>query len=69
MMALTRWKNEELVLDLYSQGKTIKGIAKMVHMSFIDVRTVVHKQREKAKVEEVQAQEHIYHKPTDFLER
>lgn len=30
MMSFTRWKEEQLVLDLYNHGKTGKEIAKTV---------------------------------------
>jgi len=58
MMSLTRWKKEQLVLDLYKQGKTIKEIAKVVHMSFRDIGTIVHEQEKKQEVKEMQAQQH-----------
>jgi hypothetical protein len=34
---LTRQEKEKLVIDLYKQGKTIREIAKEVHMSFGDI--------------------------------
>src|SRR5947199_7308080 len=58
MMSLGRWKKEQLVLDLYKQGKTSKEIAKVVHMSFRDIGTIVHEQEKKQEVKEVQAQQH-----------
>jgi hypothetical protein len=57
MMSFTRWKKEQLVLDLYSQGKTAKEIAKTVHMSFRDIGTIIHEQEEKQGIKEVQAQQ------------
>ena len=57
MMSLGRWKKEQLVLDLYKQGKTSKEIAKVVHMSFRDIGAIVHEQEKKQEVKEVQAQQ------------
>jgi hypothetical protein len=33
-------KKEQLVLDLYNQGKTTKEIDKTVHVSFRDIGTI-----------------------------
>ena len=57
MMSLTRWKKEQLVLDLYNQGKTTKEIAKTAHMSFRDIGTIIHEQEHKQEIKEVQAQQ------------
>jgi hypothetical protein len=57
MMSLGRWKKEQLVIDLYKQGKTSKEIAKSVHMSFRDIGAIVHEQEKKQEVKEVQAQQ------------
>src|SRR5215204_4462828 len=44
---LTRQEREQVVLDLYNQGKTIRDIAKEVRMSFRDIGTVLKKEEEK----------------------
>ena len=53
----TRWQKQQNVLELYKQGKTIKEISKMVHMSFRDIGAIIHKQEEKQAIKEVQAQQ------------
>src|SRR5215218_11196400 len=40
---LTRQEREQIVLDLYNQGKTIRDIAKEVRMSFRDIGAVLKK--------------------------
>ena len=44
---LTRQEREQIVLDLYNQGKTIRDIAKEVRISFRDIGTVLKKEEEK----------------------
>ena len=44
---LTRQEREQIVLDLYNQGKTIRDIAKEVRMSFRDIGAVLKKEEEK----------------------
>jgi DNA-binding NarL/FixJ family response regulator len=39
-MTNTVFMKEQLVLDLYNQGKTAKEIAKTVYMSFRDIGTI-----------------------------
>jgi cytidylate kinase len=46
---LTRQEREQVVLDLYNQGKTIRDIAKEVRMSFRDIGAVL-KKEEKAEI-------------------
>jgi DNA-binding NarL/FixJ family response regulator len=46
---LTRQEREQLVIDLYNQGKTIRDIAKEVRMSFRDIGTILKKEEEKEK--------------------
>jgi hypothetical protein len=41
---LTRQEREQIVLDLYNQGKTIRDIAKEVRMSFRDIGAVLRKE-------------------------
>jgi hypothetical protein len=41
---LTRQEREELVIDLYNQGRTIRDIAKEVRMSFRDIGVVLKKE-------------------------
>jgi len=60
MMSLGRWKKEQLVLDLYKQGKTSKEIAKVVHMSFRDIGAIVHEQEKKQEAKEVLTQQHYF---------
>ena len=38
---LTRKEKEELVIELYKQGKTIREIAKEVHMSFSRISEII----------------------------
>lgn len=42
-MVLTRVEKEELVKQLYEEGKTIREIAKVVHMSFTDIAAIIRK--------------------------
>jgi DNA-binding CsgD family transcriptional regulator len=42
-MVLTRREKEELVKQLYEEGKTIREIAKAVHMSFTDISAIIKK--------------------------
>jgi cytidylate kinase len=46
---LTRQEREQIVLDLYNQGKTIRDIAKKVRMSFRDIGAVLKKEEERQK--------------------
>ena len=47
---LTRQEREQLVIDLYNQGKTIRDIAKEVRMTFRDIGAVLRKEeKEKEK--------------------
>jgi DNA-binding NarL/FixJ family response regulator len=40
VIMLTRQEREQLVIDLYNQGKTIRDIAKEVRMSFRDIGAI-----------------------------
>jgi DNA-binding NarL/FixJ family response regulator len=42
---LTRQEREQIVLDLYNQGKTIRDIAKEVRISFRDIDAVLRRER------------------------
>ncbi|MGH9925025.1 MAG: hypothetical protein ACRD5B_06565, partial [Nitrososphaeraceae archaeon] len=42
-MVLTRSEKEELVKQLYEEGKTIREIAKAVHMSFGPIGNIIRK--------------------------
>jgi hypothetical protein len=42
-MVLTRSEKEELVKQLYTEGKTVREIAKAVHMSFSPITAVIRK--------------------------
>jgi hypothetical protein len=44
---LTRPEREQLVIDLYNQGKTIRDIAKEVRISFRDIGAVLKKEEKK----------------------
>jgi Mor family transcriptional regulator len=44
-MSMTRQERENVVLDLYNQGKKIREIAKEARMSFRDIGTILHKAR------------------------
>lgn len=43
-MVLTIAEKEELVKQLYREGKTIREIAKVVHMSFTDIAAIIRKE-------------------------
>src|SRR5919112_5174644 len=43
MSILTRQERVRLVLELYNQGKTIRGIAKEARMSFRDIGVILNK--------------------------
>ncbi|MBV9177420.1 MAG: hypothetical protein JO297_10305 [Nitrososphaeraceae archaeon] len=47
MSFTTRWQKQQNVLELYKQGKTIKEISKMVHMSFRDMPLFINKRKTK----------------------
>ncbi len=40
---LSRTEKEQRVIELYQQGKTIREIAQEVHMSFVDIGSVIRK--------------------------
>ena len=44
---LTRQEREQIVLDLYNHGKTIRDIAKEARISFRDIGAVLKKEEEK----------------------
>lgn len=46
-MVLTRSEKEELVVQLYEEGKTIREIAKAVHMSFTDISNQSRQKKQK----------------------
>jgi cytidylate kinase len=46
MSIMTRQERERLVLDLYTQGKTIREIAKEARMSFRDIGAILNKKLE-----------------------
>ena len=41
---MIRVEKENLVLKLYRQGKTIREIAKIVHMSFGDISSIIRRE-------------------------
>jgi hypothetical protein len=43
-LVLTRAEKEELVKQLYKEGKTIREIAKVAHMSFTDIAAIIRKE-------------------------
>lgn len=43
-MVLTRAEIEELVKQLYKEGKTIREIAKVAHMPFTDIAAIIRKE-------------------------
>ena len=52
-----RKQKEETVIELYLEGKTIREIAKIVHMSFSDIGEIIRKyneQKEKENLKEIQ---------------
>ncbi len=54
---LDRQEKEEFVIRLYEENKSIRDIAKMMHMSFRDIGAIINKfkeetQREKGNLEE-----------------
>ena len=40
-MLLNKFEKEKRVLELHNQGKTIRDIAKEVHMSFRDISKII----------------------------
>ena len=42
-MQLNKTEKEKLVIELYNKGKTIREIAKEVHMSFGDISIIIKK--------------------------
>lgn len=42
-MVLSRFEEEKRVKELYEEGKTIREIAKEVHMSFTDIAAIIRK--------------------------
>ena len=43
MQVLNRWDKEQLVIKLHQEGKTIRTIASLAHLSFSDIGTIVRK--------------------------
>ena len=56
---LTRQEREQIVLDLYNQGKTIRDIAKEVRMSFRDIGTVLKKEEKEKERQKRQLENNI----------
>jgi predicted HTH domain antitoxin len=54
---MTRDQKEQYVIELYQKGKTIREIAKLVHMSFSSIASVIKNYKEKIELENGQLEE------------
>jgi transposase len=54
---MTRDQKEQYVIELYQKGKTIREIAKLVHMSFSSIATIIKNYKEKVELESGQLEE------------
>ena len=53
---MSRGQKEQLVLGLYHEGKTMRDIAELTHMSFRDIGAITNKYKEKIERENGQIQ-------------
>ena len=60
---MTRDQKERYVLDLYEQGKTIRQIAQLAHMSFGDIGTITKKHKKEMERENKPPKERTYNRP------
>jgi transposase len=54
---MTRDQKEQYVIELYQKGKTIREIAKLVHMSFSSIATIIKNYKEKVELDSGQLEE------------
>ena len=66
---LTRQEREQIVLDLYNQGKTIRDIAKEVRMSFRDIGAVLKKEEKEKERQKRQLENNITSTDSDNDQR
>ena len=66
---LTRQEREQIVVDLYNQGKTIRDIAKEVRMSFRDIGTVLKKEEKEKERQKRQLENNITSSGSDNDQR
>jgi transposase len=46
LLDMTRTEKEQFVIRLYKENKSIREIAKLMHMSFRDIGTIINKWKE-----------------------
>src|SRR5215207_970046 len=66
---LTRQEREQIVLDLYNQGKTIRDIAKEARMSFRDIGAVLKKEEKEKERQKRQLDNNKYSTDSDSNRR
>jgi len=54
---MTRDQKEQYVLELYQQGRTIRHIAQLVHMSFTEICRIIKRYKEEIERESGQMEE------------
>jgi transposase len=48
---MTRAEKEQYVIELYKQGRTVREIAKLMHMSFGEIGKILKKFKKEAEIE------------------
>ena len=66
---LTRQEREQIVLDLYNQGKTIRDIAKEVRISFRDIGAVLKKEEKEKERQKKQLENNLTSSGSDNDQR
>jgi hypothetical protein len=59
LLDMTRAEKEEFVIRLYKEGKSIREIAKLMHMSFRDIGTIINKVKAEIERESGQLEEKV----------
>jgi hypothetical protein len=59
---MTRDQKEQYVLELYQQGKTIRQIAQLTHMSFRDIGTITKKHKKEIELGNEPTQHQTHHR-------
>jgi cytidylate kinase len=54
---MTRNQKEQYVIQLYTEGKTFKEIARLTHMSFRDIGAIIKRHKDKIEQENGQQEE------------
>ena len=57
LLDMTRAEKQQFVIRLYKENKSIREIAKLMHMSFRDIGTIINEWKEEAQREKGQLEE------------